>query len=122
MPMTAMIRNLGKMSALGLLKPLSSHAQHVCNQLRNEDLLRKARIHPFTVLQALSTYEKGHGEKGKLKWEVNQTVLQALDSAFYLAFKVSDHSFELGLSSSGVFAMASRTYIMLTDSGYSHKG
>lgn len=86
--MTAMIRNLGKMSAIELLKPLSSHAQRVCRQLQDESLLRKARIHPFTILQALTTYKAGHGEKGHLKWKVNQTILQALDSAFYCAFKV----------------------------------
>lgn len=88
MPMTAMIRNLGKMSAIQLLQPLSSHAQRVCSQLQNESLLHKARIHPFTILQALYTYRNGHGEKGSLKWDVNQTVVQALDSAFYLTFKV----------------------------------
>lgn len=87
--MTAMIRNLGKMSAIYLLKPLSSHAALVCQRLKDETLLRKARIHPFNVLVALKTYEKGHGEKGHLKWEVNQTIVQALDDAFYMSFKVS---------------------------------
>lgn len=88
--MTAMIRNLGKMSAIELLKPLSSHAQRVCSQLKDESQLRKARIHPFTILQALTTYKNGRGEKGSLKWEVNQTVVDALDGAFYRAFKVRD--------------------------------
>ena len=87
--MTAMIRNLGKMSAIGLLKPLSSHADIVRERLKNVTLLRKARIHPFNVLVALKTYEAGKGDKGKLKWEVNQTIIQALDEAFYLSFKVS---------------------------------
>ena len=89
MPMTAMIRNLGKMSAIGLLKPLSSHASLVCSRLREESLLRKARIHPFNVLVALKTYEKGRGDKGKLKWEANQSIVEALDNAFYMTFKVS---------------------------------
>ena len=87
--MTAMMRNLGKMSVIGLLKPLSSHAQKVCERLKDEAALRKAKIHPFSVLLALNTYKSGHGERGKLKWEVNQPVVQALDAAFYLAFKVS---------------------------------
>ena len=86
--MTAMIRNLGKMSAIDLLKPLSSHAALVCQRLKDETLLKKARIHPFNVLVALKTYESGHGDKGKLKWEVNQTIVQALDDAFYASFKV----------------------------------
>ena len=88
MPMTAMIRNLGKMSAINLLKPLSSHAALVCKRLKDEVLLKKARIHPFNVLLALKTYESGSGDKGKLKWEVNQTIVQALDDAFYASFKV----------------------------------
>ena len=90
MPMTAMIRNLGKMSAIGLLKdPKSVHVLKVCAKLMDESALRRARVHPFTILQALNTYRKGQGDKGKLKWEVNRRVLNALDGAFYLAFKVS---------------------------------
>jgi 60 kDa SS-A/Ro ribonucleoprotein len=90
MPMTAMIRNLGKMSAIGLFGAShSDHVQKVCTQLNDESALHRARIHPFTLLQALVTYKKGHGEKGKLKWEVNPRISQALDAAFYLAFKVS---------------------------------
>lgn len=93
MPMTAMIRNLGKMSAIGLLKPLSSHSTSVCNRLRQEDSLKKARIHPFNVLVALTTYKSGKGDKGKLKWEVNQSIVQALDDAFYMSFKVRNTRF-----------------------------
>ncbi len=84
-----MIRNLGKMSVVGLVKPLSTHAQMVCQRLGDESLLRKARIHPFTLLQAICTYKRGHGIKGQLKWDVNQNIVQALDGAFYKAFKVS---------------------------------
>lgn len=86
--MTAMIRNLGKMSAIGLFDKKSSHVKHVCEQLVNSDALHQARLHPYTVLQALCTYSKGRGEKGSLSWEVNEKIKQALDSAFYLAFKV----------------------------------
>lgn len=89
MPMTAMIRNLGKMSSIGLLKPLSQHASMVCERLRDETMLKKARIHPFNVLLALKTYQQGHGDKGKLSWEVNQAIVGALNDAFYLSFKVS---------------------------------
>ena len=88
--MTAMIRNLGKMSAIGLLKPLSPHTSLVCTRLSDETLLRKARIHPFNVLVALKTYESGKGDRGKLKWEVNQPIVEALDSAYYKSFKVRE--------------------------------
>eukprot|EP00731_Ephydatia_muelleri_P023785 Em0016g56a len=87
MPMTAMIRNLGKMSSIGLLKPLSSHSEVVCQRLIDTKLLQDARIHPFNVLLALKTYEQGKGDKGKLTWEVNQSIVSALDKAYYLSFK-----------------------------------
>lgn len=105
MPMTAMIRNLGKMSTIGLLKPLSANAATVCKRLKDETLLKRARIHPFNVLLALKTYESGRGDKGKLQWEVNQTIVQALDSAFYASFKVRGCSlfmYELGSLVPGV--------------------
>jgi 60 kDa SS-A/Ro ribonucleoprotein len=86
MPMTAMIRNLGKMSAVGLLKPLSDASKTVVARLGTAELLKMARVHPIQVLLALKTYEQGHGDKGSLKWEPVQTVTQALDEAFYLAF------------------------------------
>jgi 60 kDa SS-A/Ro ribonucleoprotein len=87
MPMTAMIRNLGKMSSIGLLKPLSPQAALVCNRLRDTSLLSKARIHPFNVLVALKTYQSGHGDKGNLRWDPNSTVCDALEEAFYKSFK-----------------------------------
>lgn len=87
MPMTAMIRNLGKMSAIGLLSRLSNQAKMVCDRLGDDDALKKARIHPFNVLLALKTYQSGSGEKGKLAWKVNQRVVDSLDEAFYKSFK-----------------------------------
>jgi len=86
MPMTAMIRNLGKMSAVGLLTPLSAAASVVVGKLSNEADLRKARVHPIQVLMALSTYKQGHGMRGKLEWKPVQRVVKALDDAFYKAF------------------------------------
>jgi 60 kDa SS-A/Ro ribonucleoprotein len=35
----------------------------------------------------MKTYSSGHGLKGSLSWDVSQKVVEALDSAFYLAFK-----------------------------------
>ena len=51
--------------------------------------LLQARIHPFNVLVALKTYQSGHGDKGKLRWDPNSTVCDALEEAFYNSFKVS---------------------------------
>ena len=98
MPMTAMIRNLGKMSAIGLLKPLSSHASLICERLKDETLIKRARIHPFNILLALKTYERGSGDKSKLKWEVSQLIVDALDHAFYASFKVRSCNMSIKLT------------------------
>src|SRR5207249_2476893 len=45
MPMTAMIRNLGKMTSVGLVKPLSVASRKIVSALREETILKKARIH-----------------------------------------------------------------------------
>ena len=86
--MTAMIRNLGKMSTIGLLTRGSDHSKKICVKLRDEVMLKQARVHPFNLLVALKTYEQGKGDKGKLTWDVNKDIVSALNDAFYLSFKV----------------------------------
>lgn len=83
----ALIRNLGKMSSLGMLSPFSSHSKHVCQVLSERETLRKARLHPIKVLAALLTYQQGHGVRGSLTWTTNQNVVDALDSTFYSTFQ-----------------------------------
>lgn len=87
MPITAMIRNLGKMTEIGLLKPLSEAAGLVRERLGNEEILSKARVHPIQVLSALMVYGKGAGFRGKLTWEPVAQVVDALDGAFYKSFQ-----------------------------------
>lgn len=87
MPLMAMIRNLGKMSSIGLLTPLSAAATHVCEKLSNAEAIQRARVHPIAVLMALKTYQQGHGERGKLSWKAVGNVADALDKAFYKSFK-----------------------------------
>ena len=86
MPMTAMIRNLGKMTSLGLIQPFSDAAKLVVNKLGDEKALKRARIHPLAVLIAQKVYAQGHGEKGDLKWEPVSKIVDALDAAFYTTF------------------------------------
>jgi 60 kDa SS-A/Ro ribonucleoprotein len=86
LPMTALLRNLGRMTSNGTLKPLSDELNLVCSKLTNEEFVRKARIHPLSVLVSLKTYASGGGVKGSLKWDPISQVVDALDKAFYLAF------------------------------------
>jgi len=87
MPMTAMIRNLGKMTSLGLLKPLSEAKRKIVAKLRDATALKRARIHPLAVLVAQKIYAQGHGNKGALKWSPVSAVIDALDEAFYATFQ-----------------------------------
>jgi 60 kDa SS-A/Ro ribonucleoprotein len=87
MGLTALIRNLGKMTSIGLLAPLSTSATFVCQRLGDLAALQSARIHPLNVLVALRTYAQGHGEKGKLSWSAVPQLVDALDGAFYSSFK-----------------------------------
>lgn len=87
MPITATIRNLGKMSAIGLLKPMSAASKLVVERLGDIETIRKGRVHPLAFLVALNTYRGGHGFKGKLSWTPVSPIVDALDEGFYLAFK-----------------------------------
>jgi 60 kDa SS-A/Ro ribonucleoprotein len=87
MPLNALVRNLGKMTSIGLIKPLSSASRKVVEALSNEEYIKKSRLHPLNLLVALKIYEQGKGDKGSLAWSPNRNVTDALDGAFYKAFK-----------------------------------
>lgn len=86
MPLTAMIRNLGKMSSVGLLKPLSSASKLVVRRLSDQEYIRKSRVHPMTIMLAQGTYSKGSGRLGSNTWNVVQPIVDGLEDAFYKAF------------------------------------
>lgn len=87
MPMTALIRNLGKLSQIGVLGTASfENTNLVVSKLTDEALIKKARIHPMSVLIAMKTYAQGQGIRGNLSWDVNRKIVDALDDTFYMAF------------------------------------
>ena len=87
MPMTAMIRNLGKMTEVGLLAPFSDATKTVVDVLGNKEILKKSRIHPLQVFSAWRTYKSGHGFKGGLTWNPVPAIVGALEDAFYKSFE-----------------------------------
>lgn len=104
MPLTATIRNLGNMTKVGLLQPDSEATAKVIETLRNQEALRKARIHPVGVLAALVTYESGSGQRGSGKWTPVPRIVDALSDAFYATFgnvEATGKRFVLGLDVSG---------------------
>lgn len=86
MPMTAMIRNLGTMSKIGLIKPLSDAEKLVFQRLTDAERLRGAKVHPIQILSALRTYSSGRGVRSAATWNVSTKVVEALDEAFELSF------------------------------------
>ncbi|WP_196223183.1 TROVE domain-containing protein [Roseibium sp. RKSG952] len=87
MRMTALIRNLGVMTELGVLKPFSGELDTVLECLLNRDELHKSRIHPFALLQALAVYKSGKAVKGERSWNPVSKVTDALNDGFYASFK-----------------------------------
>lgn len=92
MPQGALLRNLGKMTATGLLAPMSEAAKMVSARLTDRDRLARARVHPIAVLSALKVYEQGHGERAlqranALRWEPVREIVDALSTAFHLSFR-----------------------------------
>ena len=105
MPMTAMIRSLGKMTQVGALGDGKWGSNEVViERLHDPVLLARARVHPLNILLALRTYDAGHGYRGKLTWSPSRDIVSALDDAFYLAFNEvhpTGKRFVLGVDVSG---------------------
>jgi len=86
MPMTAMIRNLANMTRAGLLVAGADATRTVVERLSDGERLRKARVHPISVLGALKTYRAGRGVRGTNTWTPVGRVVDGLDAAFYGSF------------------------------------
>ena len=104
MPMTAMLRSLPKMTAVGLLRPGTGSERTVVERLADVGRLRRARVHPLQVLTAMAVYRSGRGMRGSLTWLPSPAVVDALDGAFYAAFasvEPADKRVLIGLDVSG---------------------
>ncbi len=86
MPMTALVRNLAKMTEVGLLTPLGDATRKATALLTDPQRLRQARVHPLALLGALKVYQQGHGARGSLSWTPVREVQDALEEAFYASF------------------------------------
>lgn len=86
MGLTALIRNLGNMSRHGVIKPLSKWEKIAVERIRDADEIKKARVHPFALLQANRVYGSGKGFRSENRWDVSSPVVEALEAAFYDSF------------------------------------
>lgn len=100
LPYTALLRNLSRLSAYGLLTFGSMASSYVRDRLTNAEHIKKARVHPMALLVARRAYELGYSDKGDLKWRPVASTIEALEEAFYLAFDAIEptgKAFLLGL-------------------------
>jgi 60 kDa SS-A/Ro ribonucleoprotein len=117
MPMTAMIRNLGKMSNVGLHKPLSESVKLTVRKLKDNEAIKRSRIHPINILNAIYVYANGKGIKGSLNWVPEGAIVEALEYAFYRSFnnvEPTGKNIMLALDVSGSMAWHNLPRIVLT--------
>ena len=104
MPLTATIRNLATLTRRGIIAPLSDTARQIADRIDNADNLQRARIHPISLLAALTTYQSGKGGRGKHEWQPVPAIADALDAAFVKSFAFAPQTgkrFYLGIDVSG---------------------
>ncbi|BAY87209.1 TROVE domain-containing protein [Calothrix parasitica NIES-267] len=90
MPIGAMLRNLGSLTELDVLRTDEpANLDRVEAVLNSKEHLRKGRIHPIDVLKALKTYQSG-GKLGRSKktWNPVNRIVDILEKALELSFDV----------------------------------
>jgi len=83
MPMEAMVRNLSKMTEIGLFED-EECADWVVGRLTNVDAIRASRIHPMKLLIASRQYQRGHSHDNRAIFTMGfetALVLKALRAA-----------------------------------------
>ncbi|CAN1210993.1 TROVE domain-containing protein [Tumidithrix helvetica PCC 7403] len=92
MPIGAMLRNLGSLTELGVLKADGrKNLDRVESVLNSKDHLRKGRIHPIDALKALKTYQSG-GSLGRSQktWKPVPRIVDILERAVELSFDTQE--------------------------------
>ncbi|NEO97256.1 MAG: TROVE domain-containing protein [Symploca sp. SIO2E9] len=90
MPIGAMLRNLGSLTQLGVLRAdAPENLKRVQAILNSKKCLRQGRIHPIDVLKALKTYQSG-GRLGRSQktWQPVAPIVEILEKAVELSFEV----------------------------------
>lgn len=90
LPQTALMRNLPRLTNLGLL---GGHSGRQGGKSRTTEIasrlaggMSKAKVHPVNVLIALRTYASGQSVRGSSTWTPVPQIVDALDAGFYEAF------------------------------------
>ena len=101
MGMTALIRNLGKLSQVGVT---STKAPEIIKMLTDAKNVKDSKVHPLQVLVGMKTYSQGKGDLGSMIWTPNSYITTALSTTFRQAFgniTPTGKRYMLGLDVSG---------------------
>jgi len=85
-PPHALFRNLGNLTASGVLTQGGKDASLVAERLVDREGLVRARVHPFAVLLASLVYQQGRGVRSDKTWTPVRQIIEALDDAYEAAF------------------------------------
>jgi hypothetical protein len=105
MGMTALIRNLGKLSQGGVA---SSRSVDIVRMLTDPKAVKDSKVHPLQVLVGMKTYSQGKGDLGSMTWIPNSYITTALSTTFRQAFgniTPTGKRYMIGLDVSGSMSM-----------------
>ena len=86
MPLTALLRNLGNLTAHHVFQ--DEEILHlVMTHLVDPDMIKTTHIHPVNILMAWFIYKKGTGNHGRNTWSPHPQMAKTLEEMFYLSFK-----------------------------------
>lgn len=85
MPITATIRQLGRLTDIGLLAPTSAATRLAIKRITDLHLLRRGRVHPMSLYIAEEVYAVGRGIRGHSSWTPVPALVEALGQAYFMA-------------------------------------
>lgn len=91
---TALIRNLARMTQLGTLGPFQAANKVVARRLADPAELRRGRVHPFDLMLALKVYESGRAQPNSnapvRTWVPVPRIVEALNAAYAVSFTTTE--------------------------------
>lgn len=84
---TALIRQLPRLTRLGMFEGKNSRMKEVVAAITDHEALRKARVHPIALLNAERTYTTGRSLRGESVWTPKRQIIDALSDGFTASFE-----------------------------------
>ncbi|MER6508648.1 TROVE domain-containing protein [Nonomuraea sp. NPDC001636] len=88
--LTALIRNLARMTRLGTLKPMADATSRAVLRLTDQQAILRARIHPMDAWLAMRVYASGQAQPDpradRHTWQPVPAILDALEETYELSF------------------------------------